>query len=158
MSSTMEQSLSRTTAATFEELALLFPEFDLTPEQAAEPLEVTVSVDYRGPFNGRLVLRASQCVMPALAANMLGEEESRQTPLQRDALGELANVVCGNLLPLIGGAEAIFHLSAPRVHTDGDTLSRDEDAPSACTQFGVEDGRIEAQLFVFSEHTALCAA
>lgn len=158
MSSTMEQSLSRTTAATFEELALLFPESDLTPEQAAKPLDVTVSVDYRGPFNGRLVLRASQCVMPAMAANMLGEEELGRTPLQRDALGELANVVCGNLLPIIGGAEAIFHLSAPRVHAEGDTLARDEEAPSARTQFGVEDGRIEAQLFVFSGHAAMSAA
>ena len=35
MSNIMEQSLSRTTAATFEELALLFPEADPTPEQAA---------------------------------------------------------------------------------------------------------------------------
>ena len=158
MSSTMAQSLSRTTAATLEALALLFPESDLTPEQAAAPLEVTVSVDYRGPFNGRLILRASQCVMPTLAANMLGVDESRQSPLQRDALGEVANVVCGNLLPIIGGADAIFHLAAPRVHAEGDTLSRGKDAPSACAQFGVEAGRIEVQLFVFSGHSAMRAA
>jgi CheY-specific phosphatase CheX len=154
----MEQSLSRTTAATFEDLALLFPESDMSPEQAAQPLEVTVSVDYRGPFNGRLVLRASQCVMPAIAANMLGEDESKQRPLQRDALGELANVVCGNVLPIVGGAEAIFHLSAPHVHAEGDALSRDEDVPKARVEFGVEEGRIEAQLFVFTESVESNAA
>lgn len=152
MSNTMVQCLSQTTAATFEELALLFPESDTTPEQDAEPLDVTVSVDFRGPMTGRLVLRASDCVLPAVAANMLGAEESRQAPLQRDALGELANVICGNVLPLVAGAEAVFHLGAPLVHADGDRLSRDDDAPQATVCFGVEDGRVEAQLYVFADH------
>jgi CheY-specific phosphatase CheX len=154
----MVQSLSQTTAATFEDLALLFPESELTPEQAAEPFETTVSVDFRGPLTGRLVLRASACVMPAIAANMLGEDESRQIPLQRDALGELANVICGNVLPIVAGAEAVFHLSAPRVHSAGEQLSRDEDAPAAQAMFGVEDGRVESQLFVFGDVTALAGA
>lgn len=151
MSNTMVRSLSQTTAATFEDLALLFPDAELTPEQDAVPLDVTVSVDFRGPLTGRLVLRASECVMPAIAANMLGEDESQQVPLQRDALGELANVICGNVLPAIGGAEAVFHLAAPRVHSVGETLSRDEDAPQAKVAFGVETGRVEAQLFVFGD-------
>jgi CheY-specific phosphatase CheX len=150
----MVRSLSQTTAATFEDLALLFPDADLTPEQDAMPLDVTVSVDFRGPLTGRLVLRASECVMPAIASNMLGEDESKQVPLQRDALGELANVICGNVLPNIGGAEAVFHLAAPRVHSLGETLSRDEDAPKARATFGVEAGRVEAQLFVFGESDA----
>ncbi len=147
---TMEQSLSQTTAATFEELAMLFPDPDPSIEQIEVPLDVTVSVEFRGPFSGRLVLSASSCVLPAIAANMLGEAGSRLAPLQRDALGELANVICGNLLPAIGGAEAVFHLSAPRVHEAGETASRDEDAPSATTQFGVEDGRVASTLYVFN--------
>lgn len=154
MSSTMEQYLSQTTAATFEDLALLFPESVPTPEQGAEPLDVAVSVDFRGPMTGRLVLRASECVLPAIAANMLGEDESRQAPLQRDALGELANVICGNVLPMVAGAEAVFHLAAPAVHTEHDRLSRDEDAPKASVCFGVEDGRVEAHLYVFADQVA----
>ena len=72
MPSTMDLSLSQTTAATFEELALLFPEQELSPEQTVAPLDITVSVDFRGPFAGRLVLSASACVLPVIASNMLG--------------------------------------------------------------------------------------
>ncbi len=149
MGSTMDQSLSRTTAATFEELALLVPEYALSPEQDAAALDVTVSVDFRGPFRGRLVVRASACLLPTIASNMLGEAGSRQPPLQRDALGEIANVICGNVLPAIAGAEAVFHLSAPRVHDANETPSRDGDAPSATAVFGVEADRVATALFVF---------
>lgn len=149
MPSTMDLSLSQTTAATFEELALLFPEQELSPEQTVAPLDVTVSVDFRGPFAGRLVLSASACVLPVIASNMLGEAGRRASPLQRDALGEIANVICGNVLPAIAGAEAVFHLNAPRIHDAGESASRDNDAPSAQVQFGVEDGRVLSTLYVF---------
>ncbi len=158
MSNTMALSLSQTTAATFENLAMLFPESVLTPEQKAEPLDVGVSVDFRGPLTGRLVLRASQCVLPAIAANMLGEEESRQIPLQRDALGELANVICGNILPIVAGADAVFHLAAPVVHAEDQRSSRDDDAPEARVTFGIEDGRVEAQFFVFADSAVTVGA
>ncbi|WP_373071334.1 hypothetical protein, partial [Gemmatimonas sp.] len=74
MPSTTVQSLSRATTATFEELALLFPEHELSPEQAAAPLDVAVSVEFRGPQRGRLVLRASSTILSSIAANMLGED------------------------------------------------------------------------------------
>ncbi|WP_309672467.1 chemotaxis protein CheX [Gemmatimonas sp.] len=151
MPSTTVQSLSRATTATFEELALLFPEHELSPEQAAAPLDVAVSVEFRGPLRGRLVLRATSSILSSIAANMLGEDASRQRPLQRDALGEIANVICGNVLPVIAGVEAVFHLSAPHVHEGVDVVSRDDDAPSASIMFGVEDGRAEAVLYFFGE-------
>ncbi len=149
MPSTMAQSLSQTTAATFEDLALLFPEQEPNAEQEAAPLDVTVSVDFRGPFTGRLVLSASAIVLPAIASNMLGEAQSRKPQLQRDALGELANVICGNVLPLIAGAEAVFNLSAPRVHDADEAPSREHDTPTAHVGFGVEEGRIASTLYVF---------
>jgi CheY-specific phosphatase CheX len=150
MPNTTVQSLSRATTATFEDLALLFPEHELSPEQAEAPLDVAVSVEFRGPLAGRLVLRASSCILPAIAANMLGEDESRQAPLQRDALGELANVICGNVLPAIAGAEAIFNLSAPQLHDAGSVMSRDEDEPAARIELGIEEGRAESVLYLFT--------
>ena len=149
MPSTTVQSLSRATTATFEELALLFPETDLTPEQAAAPLDVAVSVEFRGHARGRLVLRASSVVLPEITANMLGGDASRQQPLQRDALGELCNVICGNVLPAIAGAEVVFHLAAPLVREGGALISRDDDAPVARVELGIEQGRVEALLYIF---------
>lgn len=157
MSSTTARSLSQATTATFEELALLFPETELSAEQAAAPLDVAVSVEFRGPLTGRLVVRASQSILPAIAANMLGAEESRQAPLQRDALGEIGNVICGHVLPLIAGADKIFNLSAPLV-VDGSALpQRDADEPAARVQIGVEDGRAEAILYLFSADASAAA-
>ena len=154
MSTTMVQCLSRATTATFEELALLFPEIELSTEQAAAPLDTAASVDFRGPMAGRLVLRASRNVMPLIAANMMGADQSRFQPLQNDALGEIANVICGHVLPMIAGADAIFNLAAPIVHAGESMPLRRDDDPVAHVAVGVEDGRAEALLFVFDTGTA----
>lgn len=157
MSTTMVQCLSRATTATFEELALLFPELDLSTEQAVAPLDSAASVDFRGPMAGRLVLRASRSVLPLIAANMMGADQSRFLPLQNDALGEIANVICGHVLPMIAGADAIFNLAAPVVHAGGNMPLRADDDPVARVTVGVEDGRAEALLFVFDTSTAIRA-
>jgi len=154
MSNTTVRSLSRATTATFEELALLFPETEPTPEQAAAPLDVAVSVDFRGPLTGRLVVRASSVVLPIVAANMLGADQSRHLPLQRDALGEIANVICGNVLPLIAGPDVVFNLAAPLVHEGGALPSREQDEPAARVMLGVEEGRVESVLYLFGASRA----
>jgi hypothetical protein len=71
---------------------------------------VAAQVQFSGRFSGRLELRLSETVLLELAANMLGVDESGPIGIeqQRDALREIANVVCGRLLPLIGGREAEF--------------------------------------------------
>lgn len=158
MSSTTEQYLSQTTAETFENLALIFADETLSSQQANAPLDVTVSVEFRGPQTGRLVLQASACVLPTIAANMLGGNESRSAALQRDALGELANVICGNILPRVAGPGAVFRLAAPRVHDIDLPSSRDGDAPDARAALGVDDGRVVAALYFFAERSRSSAA
>lgn len=148
MSTTMEPLLRRATASTFEDLAFLFLEPECTEEQADAPLDAAVSVDFHGPVHGRLTVRLSSVLMPTIAANMLGEEQARHIPLQRDALGEVANVVCGNALPLIAGADAVFRLDAPRWIAE-DAPARDGDAPVAVVSGGIDDGRAEVSLFLF---------
>lgn len=150
MSNTTVQSLSRATIATFEELALLFPEVELSDEQRSATFDAAVSVDFRGPLSGRLVVRASSAVLPIITANMMGEDQAQYQPLQRDALGEIANVICGNVLPLIAGAEVVFNLAAPIVHFGGEIPRRDGDEPSARMEVGVENGRAEVSLYLFS--------
>ncbi len=153
MSTTTDQLLRRATASTFEDLAFLFLEDDCTDEQLAAPLDAVVAVEFHGPARGRIVVRVSASLLPLIAANMLGEEQARHTPLQRDALGEVANVVCGNALPLLAGAEAVFRLDAPHWVADEPT-ARDQDAPDATVTCGVDEGRVQVQLFVFAGREA----
>jgi CheY-specific phosphatase CheX len=150
--------LQQATASTFEELAFLFLETECTDEQAEVPLDAVVAVNFHGPVRGRLMLRASSVLLPAIAANMLGEEQAKFVPLQRDALGEMANVVCGNLLPMVAGAEAVFRLDAPQWLGEADAVTRDGDSPVSSATFGAEEGRVSVQLFVFEGHAALVGA
>ncbi len=157
MSTTTDQLLRRATVSTFESLAFLFAEDECTGEQLAAPWGGSVSVEFHGPMRGRVVLRVTESLMPAIAANMLGDDESHLVPLQRDAIGEMTNVVCGNLLPLLAGTEAVFRLDAPhwRARTTASEDSRAGDAPLSSVVLGMDDGRVEVQLYVFSGHDAL---
>lgn len=149
MLSTMEQFLSQATTATFEELALICPDTNLSDEQSEALVDVAVSVSFNGPLSGRLVLRASSDILPGIAENMLGADGKYPFAVQRDALGELANVICGNVLPMIGGAQAVFVLSAPHEYVTGGEPQRC--TPVARSSIGIEKGRAVAQLLFSDE-------
>ncbi len=157
MSTITDQLLRRATVSTFESLAFLFAEDECSESQLAAPLAGKVSVEFHGPMRGRIVLRVTESLMPAIAANMLGDDESHLVPLQRDAIGEMTNVVCGNLLPMLAGAQAVFRLDAPywRASATASEDSRAGDAPLSTVVLGMDDGRVEVQLFVFSRDDAL---
>jgi hypothetical protein len=61
-------------------------------------------------------------VAPELAVNMLGLDDDVQvSPAdQKDALREMLNIICGNLLPALAGDQAVFDIEAPEIflHTD----------------------------------------
>lgn len=145
----MERCLSRALTATFEELALICPDTRLSDKQSEAMVDVAVSVSFNGPLSGRLVLRASSEILPGVAENMLGADGEYPLAVQRDALGELANVICGNLLPMIGGAESVFVLSAPHEYVTGGEPHRC--TPVARSSIGIEDGRAVAQLLLCDE-------
>ncbi len=157
MSNTTEQLLRQATISTFENLAFLFLEVDGAMAADEAPLDAAVAVDFHGPMRGRLVLRTSSNLLPVIASNMMGEDEAQHMPMQRDALGEIANVVCGNLLPMLVGVEAVFRLDAPHWRTDT-ADARSGDAPVSRVSFDVEDGRAQAELYVFTGRDWLDAA
>ena len=75
MNQPMETALYQAAALTFEALGFLFPNENLAPEQQIAELDGAVRIDFRGSFNGRLVLRVCGDLLPMIAANMLGEDE-----------------------------------------------------------------------------------
>lgn len=103
-------------ARTLEGLAMMF----LVPPEEAPARGTAVlcaGVAFSGPLQGRLALEACPGLVRSLAGNMLGLED-HQNPSQQqqgDALKELANVVCGNLLPELAGDREVFHLDAPEL-------------------------------------------
>jgi hypothetical protein len=114
MNAAVSARLSAVTMATLERLAFLFASsVEKAPTAVDAGLE-TVRADFTGAIAGNLELSVSGEVLAELAANMLGvgEGEVLSADAQRDALKELANVICGNLLPAIAGQARAFNIRA----------------------------------------------
>jgi CheY-specific phosphatase CheX len=134
-------------ALTFEELGFMLPTEEVDQQQRDTPLDTAVSITFQGPYNGQLVVLTCGEMLPMLAANMLGEDEASERE-QRDALGEVANVICGNMLPGLAGAKAVFNLSAPQFISITEELTRGSERLAAEVHLGLDIGRAELRLFL----------
>jgi CheY-specific phosphatase CheX len=133
---------------TFEDLAFMFP---MGEEEAAGVLPaktVSASVAFAGPFDGRMVVVVDRLMLASLAANMLGLDPGVEpTPAQQeDALKELANVICGNLLPKVAGEDAVFQVLAPTLSAN-DALAAASDAPTAVAHVTLDSGAASVALY-----------
>ena len=123
------QLLSEVAAETLEQLAFIFSFSDDPDENAIWNEDVTgCQLTFSGPHQGEILLAINSAVLAELAANMLGmdDDEEPSQEHQEDALREALNVICGNLLPKIGGVEAVFDISAPAIHPGAEIRSKVE--------------------------------
>lgn len=127
----LETAILATAVRTFEDLAFIFPDAE-TSAASSDGQRAGVSISFRGPLQGRLVLTVDASMLPTIAMNMMGEAESPSREHQLDALGEIANVVCGNALPVISGDREAFRLDGPSPLPEGD-LARLEGEPASGT-------------------------
>jgi CheY-specific phosphatase CheX len=119
MDPALSQKLVEVTADTLERLAFIFTfPAEEPPAMDGQTLK-TVRVDFNGPFRGAVELSLPTAALSELAVNMLGAEDGEQPPQeqQHDALKELANVICGNLLPVLAGHSEEFSLCPPYLVT-----------------------------------------
>jgi CheY-specific phosphatase CheX len=143
----LQTSLFRAGVRVFEDLGFMLPTSDLNSEQAAAPFHSAVSINFSGPMRGTLLLAINGDILPALTSNMLGEDDAPAARQQEDALKELANVICGNLLPLIAGPAAVFNVGEPQLRTSENATDRK--LPITAEQaIGLENGRAELLLFL----------
>lgn len=117
MSDRIKKIVARESVQTLEKLAFIFamPEDeDIAPEEG-ETIDAVIR--FSGPFSGTLMMLYPQSDLDELAANMLGldGEEEISGEQKLDALKETINIVCGNVLPAIGGKEAIFDIDPPSI-------------------------------------------
>ena len=91
MNNTWKTELCQAAALTFEELCFLFPDIEMDIEQKQVSVDAAVRVTFWGPFNGSLLLKLYGGLLPGLAANMLGEDEtpSEEQPPERDTYGSI---------------------------------------------------------------------
>jgi chemotaxis protein CheX len=106
-----ESELKQIFADVFE--SMLRAPVGLVSESAADPVEVEASVSYEGAWNGMLVLQCTVKQAIDWAVQLMGiTPPSGFDSDVRDALGELANMVGGNLKAILPPKNK---LSVPRV-------------------------------------------
>lgn len=118
------------------------------PPVAEEQMSAVVGFDGSSTGAVRLVLPTSAA--REMAATMLGldSQDSLRSGQVADAVGELANVIAGNLLRVMAGPTAIFRLSSPaaRHHAAGEASIALADPEGAASQTGtlfLESGWVE---------------
>jgi CheY-specific phosphatase CheX len=141
----IRSALVQAAASTFELLGFLVPDEEVTEEQAARALDAACRVRFRGPISGALEVEVSGPVLAEFAGNMLGSDTHPSRDVELSALGEAANIICGNVLPAIAGHRAVFDLSAPETSTKA-ILRRPADGELASVVLGLREGRVEIML------------
>ena len=124
MNEKINKVISNVVTGTIEKLVFMFAS-PYTPENSSEENpEIGVSVPFNGPFSGTLGMKVAGEVLSEIAVNMLGvDNEDEISPEdQNDALKETINVLCGNILPVIGGKQAVFNIGAPELIPEGEDM------------------------------------
>lgn len=113
--------ITRSAAETLENLAFMFAFADGDVPEPEEEEARVCQVSFTGPFSGLLRIFMSKQCLPELAANMLGYDDPSQASAaeQTEALKETANIICGNLLPLVSDPKAVFQVASPEMALPG---------------------------------------
>ena len=152
MKQAIKKILYQVTEDVLGKLAFMFT----FPEDERELIEsnsvLTASVSFEGLYKGTLVMIISDHVLPELTGNMLGieEDETTTSEQQHDALKELINVICGNLLPEIAGKEAIFKVGMPRIFLNQIPSFTGLTSVSSA-KLAIEDGECDIHLYIEGE-------
>lgn len=148
MNKTIDNALQQVVETTFESMAFMFPmeEQDAMPALDAPAI---AAVTFTGPFAGRVTLEVSSEMLPELARNMLGLDDEIEPSLdqQHDALKEILNVICGNVLPELAGRKAEFAVNAPTV-LDGLDADGDMGRLAASADIALDSGQARIRLYV----------
>lgn len=143
--------LGKVFAQVAENLAFMFVE---TPEgEEFETLEtdfVKAHMCFTGPFRGTLSIAVPRAMCPEIAASVLGLDPDDELVTRQpcDALKELLNVTCGNVLTAIAGEEPVFDLTVPEL-TELDLESWEAFSKSrGAIRFLVEDSPVVLQILI----------
>ncbi|MCC6928876.1 MAG: chemotaxis protein CheX [Gemmatimonadaceae bacterium] len=152
IASTLASQLAEAAGETFERLGYLLAEPGVADHVPADAVDGIVAVAFSGPAHGGVILQLSGGILAELAGNMLGLDETVAGGDQQDALGETANVICGNVLPRIVGPAAVFALGVPQPYRSWDDAVDVLGSVTARVRLDVEGGRADVGLVMLPAH------
>jgi len=147
MTTSYDHQLQSVSAEAFSTLGFMFPMDDQQQDQTPILSPLVAQVAFDGPHRGALRVAVSPELPAVLAANMTGQDEPVPEQHQHDALMEMVNVICGNILPVIAGQEVVFNVGTPEI-CNGDAASQDQQGSCvAAAKLALDAGRAEMALF-----------
>lgn len=120
---TTQQTMMETIARVFETQAFMFLEpAEREDLEAREGPFLKSRLCFQGPSIGTVTLMMPLSDTPELAANLLGLEpdDPEAAESASDALGEILNVICGQLVTDCYGTTDVYRLSVPDVDSVAD--------------------------------------
>lgn len=148
MKDVMETELYKATALTFDELGFMYAMPELADDTEDAIFEAQANVEFSGPFSGNLSVVVRGDILSPLASNMLGEDSPPSKYQQLDALGEIANVICGNVLPNIGSPKDVFRIGAPQVTETESACAEGVSSRTALVRLPLGQGRADVFLSI----------
>ena len=143
--------LERVLADVLAAQAFLFAEPAEVGEErdvAAEPVWFCGRIGFEGHRSGALEVAVPRGLAVEASANMLGDDEVEDDEEAADALGELLNVICGQLLTSRFGTEPVFTLTMPEVQQAAGAAAAALAQGVGCEVFDVEGESLLARFVV----------
>lgn len=147
MNENVERLLSMAAVRTFEDMCYLYVEPELRADEQRGAIETAAEVKFRGDFNGNLVLATTTAVSHAIAAQMLGTEKP-DAQQQQDALCEVVNIICGNLIPGLITSGRLCQIETPRIIKNVKGYQNLFGAPIVIKAIDLDPGRVFFWLYI----------
>jgi len=149
----IEKALVESAVRTFESICFMYLVPELKEAQKDLELEAAAEVRYRGDLNGKLVIETRGGLFAAIASNMLSND-SPSSQQKKDALGEIANIVCGNIIPSLGhiGGQG-YKIESPKFLNKEELVKEEgQEKPVAEITLNLNSGRADIKFFADGYH------
>lgn len=151
MKTKIKNVLESTSITTFEDVCFMYPAPELKNEQKKLKQEAVAEVKYKGDHTGRLLIETYGDLFSAIAANMLSDE-SPSLLKKKDALGEIANIICGNVVTSLGRIKKGYEIGHPRSLKKNEWLKEKKtDKAFVEISLNFNEGRADIKFFVDGE-------
>ncbi|MFA5322872.1 MAG: chemotaxis protein CheX [Smithella sp.] len=144
----IKKALDVASINTFEDVCFMYQVPELKNIQKNLKPEASSAVRYRGDYAGTLLIETSGNLFSAIAANILSTEDpdSRQ---KRDALGEIANIICGNVVTSLGRGKLGYKIESPKSLSKKELLKKTgHEKPVAEITLNFNEGRADIKFFI----------
>jgi|YelNatPaOPRAMG01_1025707.scaffolds.fasta_scaffold135675_2 chemotaxis protein CheY-P-specific phosphatase CheC len=148
MKQQIDKVLQEVTIKTFEDACFVYAAPELKDKQKEFAWDAAAEVRFKGEPAGRLLLAVSGNLLAAMAGNMLSTENPTLQE-KKDALGEVANIICGNVIPYLertrkGG----YKILSPRFLGRAELKKEKPEKPLAGIVLYLGPGRAEVKIFM----------